>query len=319
MFKPAYMSLYESGELFDRIGAAYRLMEKCRVCARRCETERLSGKKGKYCRTGLLPMVSAYHPHFGEERPLVGTHGSGTIFITSCSLRCVFCQNWEISHLQQGAEVSLERFAEMMVELQEVGCHNINFVTPTHVVPQILGALPYAIEGGLRIPLVYNTGGYDTVEALQLLDGVFDLYMPDLKFSDPKVAERLCKAEDYPEVSRTAVKEMHRQVGDLVMDERGIAERGLLVRHLVMPGGKAGIREVMRFIARELSRNTYVNIMDQYRPWGNAFRFPEINRRITSAEYEEAVRIAHEEGLYRLDSEPRVFVGEPVLGVMPWK
>lgn len=301
MFKPAYMSLYESGELFDRIKAAYRLMEKCRVCARHCETDRLSGKKGKYCRTALLPIISAYHPHFGEERPLVGYYGSGTIFITSCSLRCVFCQNWEISHLQQGQEVSLQRFAVMMVELQDMRCHNINFVTPTHVVPQILGALPYAIERGLRIPLVYNTGGYDTIEALRLLDGVFDIYMPDLKFDNPQVAGRLCKAEDYPQVSKAAVREMHRQVGDLVMDERGIAQRGLLVRHLVMPGGLAGTRKVMRFLAKEISIHTYVNIMDQYHPCGNAHRFPEINRGITSDEYEEAIRIAHEKGLYRLD------------------
>lgn len=308
MFKPAYISLYQSGELFDRIDAAYRLMEKCRVCARHCETERLSGKKGKYCRTALLPMVSAYHPHFGEEGPLVGYNGSGTIFVASCSLRCVFCQNWEISHLQQGQEVSLKRFAEMMLELQEMRCHNINFVTPTHVAPQILAALPDAIEKGLCVPLVYNTGGYDTVEELKLLDGVFDIYMPDIKFDDHQIAVRLCKAEDYPQVSKAAVKEMHRQVGDLVMDEKGIAQRGLLVRHLVMPGGMAGTRNIMRFIAKEISPNTYVNIMDQYRPCGNAFRFSEINRRITSDEYEEAVRMAHEEGLYRLDEAQRVLI-----------
>lgn len=308
MFKAAYLNLYESGELSERIRAAYRLMERCQVCARRCGAERLAGKKGKYCLTGLLPMVSAYYPHFGEERCLVGDYGSGTIFITSCSLRCVFCQNWEISHLMQGEEITLERFGEMMIELQEMGCHNVNFVTPTHVVPQILAALPYAIERGLRVPLVYNTGGYDTVDALRLLDGVFDIYLPDLKFSDPKVAKRLCKAEDYPEVSKNAVKEMHRQVGDLVLDDKGIAQRGLIIRHLIMPGGLAGTREVMRFIAKEISPNSYVNIMDQYWPYGDAYRYPEINRRITSAEYEEAIRIAHEEGLYRLDSEKNIFV-----------
>lgn len=308
MFQPAYLTLYENGILFERIKAAYPLMENCEVCARRCGTERLSGQKGKYCRTALLPIISAYHPHFGEERPLVGHYGSGTIFITSCSLRCVFCQNWEISHLQQGQEVSLQRFAEMMVELQDRGCHNINFVTPTHVVPQILAALPYAIEKGLCIPLVYNTGGYDCVETLRLLEGVFDIYMPDIKFDDSWVAERLCKAQDYPEVSKAAVKEMHRQVGDLVINEGGIAQRGLLVRHLVMPGGLAGTRNVMRFIVRGISPHTYVNIMDQYRPCGNAFRFPEINQRIRSGEYEEAIRIVHEEGLYRLDEAQKVFV-----------
>ncbi|HEY5649553.1 MAG TPA: radical SAM protein [Nitrospiria bacterium] len=307
MGEPVYLKPFQRGELIDRIRAAYLLMGRCHVCARRCETERLSGKKGKYCRAGILPIISAYHPHFGEEPPLVGDHGSGTIFITSCSLRCVFCQNWEISHLQQGMEVSLERFAEMMLELQAMGCHNINFVTPTHVVPQILAAIPHAIEKGLRVPLVYNTGGYDTVESLRLLNGVFDIYMPDIKFDDSSVAGRLCKAEDYPIVSKEAVKEMHRQVGDLIVDHRGLAVRGLLVRHLIMPGGLAGTRGVMRFIARELSRDTYVNIMDQYRPCGNAFRFPEISRRITSAEFEEAVEMAHEEGLYRLaHTEPLI-------------
>lgn len=247
-----------------------------------------------------MPKVSSYNPHFGEESPLVGTYGSGTIFITSCNLGCVFCQNYDISHLGRGYEVSFERFAQMMVELQNMGCHNINFVTPTHVVPQILEALPIAIRDGLSVPLVYNTGGYDLVETLQLLDGVFDIYMPDFKFSDNDVAAKLCRARDYPHVAMKAIKEMHRQVGDLVIDERGIAERGLIVRHLVMPNGLAGTRKVMKFLAKEISRNTYVNIMDQYRPCGLACKYPEINRQISFDEFEAARQIAQEEGITRL-------------------
>jgi putative pyruvate formate lyase activating enzyme len=248
-------------------------------------------------------VVSSYNPHFGEEAPLVGRHGSGTIFFTSCSLRCVFCQNWEISHLMLGEEVSHQRLAKMMVELQAKGCHNINFVTPTHMVPQILGALPYAIEMGLRIPLVYNTGGYDRVETLQLLEGVFDIYMPDIKYMDPAYARRYSGAEDYPQVVRAAVREMHRQVGDLVLDGRGLAVRGLVVRHLIMPAGVAGTRQVMRFLAREVSRDTYVNLMDQYRPCGRASDYPEIARPITQEEFEAAVEATREEGIYRLDRD----------------
>lgn len=252
------------------------------------------------CKVGKLPKVSSYNPHFGEESPLVGTHGSGTIFITSCNLGCVFCQNYDISHLGEGYEVSFERFAQMMIELQNMGCHNINFVTPTHVVPQILEALPIAIRDGLKIPLVYNTGGYDFVETLQLLEGVFDIYMPDFKFFDNDVAAKLCKARDYPQVVMKAIKEMHRQVGDLVLNEHGIAERGLIVRHLIMPDGLAGTRKVVEFLARKISRNTYVNIMDQYHPCGLAHKYPEINRRITAEEFEIAIQIAHEEGIGRL-------------------
>jgi putative pyruvate formate lyase activating enzyme len=248
-------------------------------------------------------MVSAYHPHFGEEAPLVGRRGSGTIFFTSCSLLCVFCQNWEISHLMQGEEISHRRLGEMMVELQAMGCHNINLVTPTHMVPQILTALPYAVEMGLAIPLVYNTGGYDRVETLRLLDGVIDIYMPDIKFMDPVQAGRYTAAGDYPQVVRAAVREMHRQVGDLVIDRYGLARKGLLVRHLVMPGGVAGTREVMRFVAREISPDTYVNLMDQYRPCGQADRYPEIDRPITAEEFKEALEATRQEGIHRLDSE----------------
>jgi putative pyruvate formate lyase activating enzyme len=262
--------------------------------------DRTAKEKG-YCRTGILPVVSSYSPHFGEEDPLVGFKGSGTIFFTHCNLLCLFCQNYEISHLGEGREVAADRLAKMMLDLQEMGCHNINFVSPTHVVAQILEALPLAIAAGLRVPLVYNTGGYDAVETLKLLDGIFDIYMPDLKFMDGEVAEKFCRAKEYPEKAKAAIREMHRQVGDLTLDPRGIAERGLLVRHLVLPGGLAGTKQVMRFLAREVSPNTYVNIMAQFRPCGEAVEHPPLNRRITSAEYEEALRMAHEEGIRRLD------------------
>jgi putative pyruvate formate lyase activating enzyme len=239
---------------------------------------------------------------------LVGRGGSGTIFLTQCNLLCVFCQNYEISHLGEGVPVHAGDLADMMVALQGQGCHNINFVTPTHVVPQLLEALPEAIERGLRVPLVYNCGGYEEVATLHLLDGLVDIYMPDFKFWDSQVAERYCKATDYPEKARLAVKEMHRQVGDLTVDDRGIARRGLLIRHLVMPDGLAGTRDIMRFLATEVSKNTYVNVMSQYRPCGEAHRYRELQRMITVEEYREAVRMAHEEGIHRLDERRLIHV-----------
>jgi putative pyruvate formate lyase activating enzyme len=280
------------------------MLENCRLCPRECDVNRLEDEKG-VCRTGRLAMVSSYSPHFGEEDPLVGINGSGTIFFTNCNLLCVFCQNWEISHLGEGREVSSKSLAGMMLHLQEQSCHNINFVTPSHVIAQILEALSYAVEGGLKIPLVYNTGGYDSVASLRMLEGIFDIYMPDFKFWDPEMARRYLKAPDYPERAREAIKEMHRQVGDLILDENGIALRGVLLRHLVMPGGLAGTREIMRFVARDISRNTYVNIMDQYRPCGNASNYPPLDRSITPDEYEEALRSAREEGITRLDGRER--------------
>lgn len=299
-FVPSYVNAHKTGKLEESVGAAYRILENCRLCPRNCEVNRLEDERG-VCRTGRLAMVSSYNPHFGEEEPLVGSGGSGTIFFTNCNLLCVFCQNWEISHLGEGAEAGAETLAGMMLSLQRQGCHNINFVTPTHVVPQILDALRHAVEGGLDVPLVYNTSGYDSVESIRLLDGVFDIYMPDFKFWDPGMSRRYLKAEDYPEKAREAIKEMHRQVGDLILDENGIAQRGILLRHLVMPGETAGTRDIMRFIAREISPDTYVNIMDQYRPCGNAYRHPPLDRRITRYEYEAALRAAREEGITRLD------------------
>lgn len=301
MFQPSYINLYKTGELFERIEKARILLKECQICPRRCNVNRLENKVG-ICKVGTLPKVSNYNPHFGEESPLVGRHGSGTIFITSCNLGCVFCQNSDISHRSDGHEISLERFAQMMIELQRIGCHNINFVTPTHVLPQILEALPLAIKKGLKIPLVYNTGGYDLVETLQLVEGVFDIYMPDFKFSDNEVANSLCKAKDYPQVVMGAMKEMHRQVGDLVINDYGIAERGLIVRHLIIPNGLAGTRKVMRFLVQEISPHTYVNIMDQYHPWYLSHKYLEINRCINDEEFENALQIAREEGVHRLDS-----------------
>lgn len=298
----SYVALHGDGALAERIRAGQELLRDCTVCPRSCRVNRFESRAG-ICRTGALPVVSAHHPHFGEESVLVGRHGSGTIFFTSCSLRCVFCQNWEISHLRLGREISYRRLGEMMVELQSLGCHNINLVTPTHMVPQILAALPYAVEQGLSIPLVYNTGGYDRVETLELLNGVIDIYMPDIKYMNPAHSRRYSGAPDYPEIVRKATKEMHRQVGDLAIDDEGLAVRGLLVRHLVMPAGVADTRQVMRFLAREISPGTYVNLMDQYFPWGHADRYPEIRRPVTAEEFQEALEAARAEGIHRFDAD----------------
>jgi putative pyruvate formate lyase activating enzyme len=299
-FHPAYLDLHEKGALIGRGMEAQSRLESCQLCPRECGVNRQADEKG-FCRTGRKAAVSSYSPHFGEEDPLVGKGGSGTIFFTHCNLLCLFCQNFEISHLGEGRETDPDQLARMMIRLQDLGCHNINFVSPSHVVAQILAALPLAVEGGLKIPLVYNSGGYDSLETLRLLEGVFDIYMPDLKFMDGEVSHRYCRARDYPEKVRAAIQEMHRQAGDLLLDHRSVAQRGLLVRHLVLPGGLAGTREAMRFLAREVSPDTYVNIMAQYRPFGEAADHPPLNRRITAKEYEEALQIAREEGIHRLD------------------
>jgi len=299
----AYLSLYRSGELRDRVEAARSLLRNCRVCPRHCGVDRLNGELGK-CRTPGEVMVSSYGPHFGEESPLVGRNGSGTIFFTNCNLRCVFCQNYSISQLGEGDKVSKEELACMMLSLQDKGCHNINLVSPTHVVPQILEAFEMAVKSGLQLPLVYNSGGYDSIETLRLLDGIVDIYMPDMKYSDEKNAEKLSGVENYPSINRAAVKEMHRQVGDLQINEDGIAQRGLLVRHLVLPHGLAGTKEVVNFLANEVSPDTYVNIMAQYHPCHKASQFPSLSRRISAGEFQEAVTLARQAGLCRLD-EPR--------------
>jgi putative pyruvate formate lyase activating enzyme len=301
MDHPSYLALYESGELAHRAKAAVEAMAECRMCPRLCGTNRLQGGQPQpFCRTGRQAIVSSAFAHHGEEACLSGSFGSGTIFFCHCSLRCVFCQNFDVSWQGRGREMKAEEIAALMLDLQEQGCHNINFVTPTHVVPQILEALVLAAGDGLRLPLVYNSGGYDSVDTLRLLEGVIDIYMPDFKFWDPAASKQYVNAEHYGEIARAAIKEMHRQVGDLVVDDRGIAVSGLLVRHLVMPDWLAGTWEVMRFLAKEISPNTYVNVMGQYHPNGHADRYAPINRRVTPAEYMEASAIAREEGL-RLD------------------
>ncbi len=272
------------------------------MCPRRCGVNRLAGESGE-CQVTTQVIVSSYDPHFGEEAPLVGRHGSGTIFFTYCNLHCTFCQNYTISQLGEGSPVDKAKLAGMMLSLQARGCHNINLVSPTHVVPYILEALELAADKGLHLPLVYNTGGYDTIETLELLDGVVDIYMPDMKYSDEKIAEQLSGIKDYPKVNKAAVKEMHRQVGDLQLDEQGIAQRGLLVRHLVLPNGLAGTEEVVRFLAQEVSANTYLNIMAQYHPCYKAFDMPQLARPLLRQEFYEALDLAHQQGLYRLDKE----------------
>lgn len=297
---PAYLEAHGSGRLAARVETARRQLASCCLCPQCCKVNRLKDEKG-VCRTGLRAVVANYGPHFGEETPLVGSGGSGTIFISNCNLLCVFCQNYGISHGGEGAEVTDDQLATMMISLQDQGCHNINFVTPSHVVPQILAGLKIAAGKGLHVPLVYNSSGYDSLATLRLLEGVVDIYMPDFKFWDPLSAKLYAAASDYPERARAAIGEMYRQVGELVMDEDGIAVSGLLVRHLVMPGGLAETGEIMRFIARELSSRTYVNVMDQYRPCGRASRFPPIDRFLTSDEHREALRLAAAAGLTRLD------------------
>jgi len=310
-YKPAFLAAFSSGMLSERIQAARRLLKSCILCPRKCNVDRLNGKTG-LCRTGSRAVVASCTPHFGEEDPLVGCGGSGTIFFSHCGLLCRFCQNFDISHEGHGAEVSARQLAEMMLHLQGRGCHNINFVTPSHVVPQILAAVQEAIPAGLKIPLVYNTSGYDRVQTLELLDGIVDIYMPDFKFWDPVVAATACDAPDYPAVARRAITEMHRQVGDLVLDRAGIARRGLLVRHLVLPDGAAGTREIMHFIARRVSSRTYVNLMAQYRPCGRALEFEILARGLTDQEFQAALETAQAEGLTRLDRRKRVFLLRPL-------
>jgi len=301
-FAPAYLRLFESGELKQRVKVALRELEVCRLCPRDCEVDRLNNKVG-VCKSGRYATVSSYFPHFGEEDCLRGTRGSGTIFFSWCNLRCVFCQNYDTSWLGEGRATLAGELAEIMLRLQELGCHNINFVTLEHVVPQILEALQLAIEQGLRLPLVYNTSGYDSLESIHLMNGIVDIYMPDFKLWNAETARRYLKAPTYPEAARHAILEMHRQVGPLVFDENGLALRGLLVRQLVMPGLVAETREILTWIARELGSDTSVNLMDQYWPSGKVSEseYTEINRRITSEEYQVARESALAVGLRRLD------------------
>ena len=306
-FEPAYLALYRSGELQRRAQQAIDHLAECRLCPRNCGIDRLSDRKAA-CKTGRYAVTSSYFAHRGEEDCLRGRHGSGTIFFAWCNLRCVFCQNFETSQLGEGAVTSPEQLADMMLRLQASGCHNINFVTPEHVVPQVLEALVIAVEHGLRLPIVYNTSAYDSAESLRLLDGVIDIYMPDFKFWDEQLALKYLKAKDYPEAARHAIKEMHRQVGPLKFDDSGIALRGVLVRHLVMPGCLADTKTILRFLAEEVSPDTYLNLMAQYYP-SNKVSFTkdtEINRRITIDEYQNAVAYTQQIGLQRLDERHRL-------------
>ncbi|MGX2038682.1 radical SAM protein [Methylocaldum sp. MU1018] len=304
-FRAAYLALLESGELEQRARIARAHLESCDLCARYCRVDRRRTIQGAVCRTGARAVVYSYGPHHGEEDVLRGRNGSGTIFFSWCNLRCEFCQNWDISQKGEGREVEPDELAAMMLDLQARGCHNINFVTPSHVVAQILEATLIAARRGLKLPLVYNTGGYDSPEALALLDGVIDIYMPDMKYGDSAIAHRYSHVRNYWEVNRAAVKEMHRQVGDLRLDENGLAYRGLLVRHLVLPAGLAGTAKVLEFIAREISTETYLNLMGQYYPCYRASERPELARPITAAEYREALDIARRLGLTRQDRSSR--------------
>lgn len=302
-WRPAYENLEKAGTLADRVEAAYSIFESCRLCPRACGVNRLDGETG-FCRAPLKVVVFSAQPHFGEEISLVGVHGSGTIFFSNCNLRCVFCQNWPIAHEGRGEAIKDEDLADMMVHLQKIGCHNINLVTPTHVMPNILKATRIALKRGLHIPLVYNTSGYESLEILKLLDGIVDIYLPDMKYMDANQAAKYSAgASDYPAVTKRAIIEMNRQVGEHFVDERGIALRGLMIRHLVMPNRIAGSKAFVKWVAESLPQSTYVNIMPQYHVAYKAFDYPEIARGITAKEFVEAIDWAEESGLTNLDAK----------------
>lgn len=291
-----YIKISESGELSQRAATARELLRECRLCPRECGIDRLSGEKGR-CGAGAELVVSSYNAHHGEEPPISGSRGSGTIFLTHCNLKCIFCQNYPISHLGNGNPVTTERMAGMMLELQKRGVHNINFVTPTHYLPQILESVDIAAKAGLTIPIVYNCGGYESLEAVKLLDGVVDIFMPDMKYGVSSVAaEKYSLAPDYYSHAKTAISEMFRQVGPLTLDENGIAEKGLIIRHLVLPNRLSDSRSALEFIARELSPDVFISVMEQYFPAYTALQINDMNRRITSDEYREVVDIVDELG-----------------------
>jgi len=287
MYYPIYLESYHNGNLNKVIQKVSVLLESCCICPRRCKVNRLKNDKG-FCKTGLKPKVCSFMPHHGEEPPISGRHGSGTIFFSHCNMACVYCQNYEFSQLGEGREVDFEVLADFMIQLQGMGCHNINLVTPTHVMPQILKALYIAISQGLKIPIVYNTSGYELANIIKLLDGIVDIYLPDMRYENNDVAIKYSGAADYPQYNREALKEMHRQVGVAKIDNAGIIKRGVIIRHLVLPHNISGTDEIMKFIARELSQDTYISLMSQYFPCYQAAQFKEISRRITSKEYAEA-------------------------------
>jgi len=297
-FEPSYLKLNDSGQLGERIDKLNRVLESCELCPRKCGVNRLNGQKG-YCNSGKELVISSYGPHFGEEPELVGEYGSGAIFLTNCNLLCVYCQNYEISHFSDGYEASIDEVADLMLRLQNKGCHNVNFVTPTHYAPQLVKSIKAAAERGLKIPIVWNCSGYENVEIIKMLDGIVDIYMPDIKYSKSEHAKKYSNAPDYFERCTESVLEMHRQVGDLKVNERGVALRGLVIRHLVLPNNLAGSENVLRFISDEVSRDSYVNIMAQYRPCGKASEFAELSRTPTIAEYSKVVDLAKKLGLHR--------------------
>jgi len=311
-YEPVYIQSIKNKKLDEIIDKLYSMLESCVLCPRKCKVNRLKGEKG-YCNSGEKLQISSYSPHFGEEEPLIGSRslsfksvfevsrggGSGTIFLTNCNLLCVFCQNYDISHLGHGDFVTKDEAAEMMLYLQNTGCFNINFVSPTHFAPQLVAALKIAAKGGLKLPVVWNCGGYEDIEVIKLLDGIIDIYMPDFKFASRKAGEKYCNAPDYFERCKESVKEMHRQVGDLKLDKNGIAYQGLLVRHLVMPEDVAESEKILKFLAEEISKDTYINIMSQYHPAGEAHKYHELTRRPFSTEFDEVIRTADKLSLSR--------------------
>lgn len=294
---PSYLDLYNNGKLDKLIEKSFKMLESCCICPRKCRVNRVKGELG-FCKTGLLPKVCSSMPHHGEEPPISGTRGSGTIFFSHCNMACVYCQNYNFSQLEEGREVTFEELSSFMLELQEMNCHNINLVTPTHVMPQILKAIRIAASKGLKIPLVYNTSGYELAQMIRLLDGIVDIYLPDLRYADSRMSEKYSKAPDYPQQSQKAVKEMHRQVGIARINDEGIIERGLIIRHLVLPSDIAGTEKIMKFIAKEISDDTYISLMSQYTPYYRVSEFKEISRRLSYEEYERAIESMHNQGLH---------------------
>ncbi len=293
---PSYLKSYADSSLKKKIDKTYKMLENCQICPRRCQVNRLKGEKG-FCRVGVNPIVCSFMSHHGEEPPVSGKRGSGTIFFSYCNLKCQYCQNYSFSQNGEGEEVALEKLSDFMLYLQNLDCHNINFVTPTHVMPQILKALYIAIEKGLKIPIVYNTSGYELPEIIKILDGIVDIYLVDMRYSDNKHSEKFSKASDYPHFNQKAVKEMHRQVGDAEFDDNSIIKSGLIVRHLVLPNDISGTEKIMKFLSNDISKNTYISLMSQYSPYYQAHNYPEISRRITKQEYQQAMECLHKYGL----------------------
>lgn len=283
-----YPRYHNDSTLKEKVEKTYKLLESCEICPRRCKVNRLKGEKG-FCRVGTNPVVCSFMPHHGEEPPISGKKGSGTIFFSYCNLKCQYCQNYSFSQNKEGEEISLEKLSELMLHLAEQRCHNINFVTPTHVMPQILKALYIAIEKGLKIPIVYNTSGYELPEIITILEGIVDIYLVDMRYADQEHSEKFSKASDYPHFNQQAVKEMHRQVGDAEIDDDGIMKKGIIVRHLVLPNNISGTEKIIKFLSKEISKNTYISLMSQYQPYYQAHKYPELSRRISKEEYQAAV------------------------------